>query len=76
MDFGQVVSEGIGRGAQMLGGCCRFNDGSGSKKEGKGVGWWADCMAEERRVGERRRRGGGWGAKDDEGDWRLYRTET
>lgn len=53
IDFGQVVSEGNARGAQMLGCCCRFNDDNGSKKEGKGVGWWADCMMKERRVEER-----------------------
>jgi len=51
-DFGQVVSEGTARGAQILEGCCRFNDDSGSKKEGRGVGWWADCMTEERRAEE------------------------
>ena len=74
IDFGQVVSEGNARGAQMLEGCCRFDDGKGTKKEGNGVGWWADCMTEERRVEERRRRGGGWRTKGEEEGERFYRT--
>ena len=34
----------------MLEGCCLFNDDNGSKKGGKPVGWWADCMTEARRL--------------------------
>jgi len=63
IDFGQVVLEGTARGAQMLGGCCRFNDANGSKKEGKGVGWWADCMTKEKSGREMKER------------WRLERKE-
>jgi len=52
-DFGQVVSEGIARGAQILEGCCLVDGENGSKKEDKGAGWWADCMTEERKLRER-----------------------
>jgi hypothetical protein len=75
-DLGQVVSEVTARGAQILEGCCLFDDANGSKKEGRGVGWWADCMKEERRLRERRRKGGGWRVKDEEENGRFYRTET
>ena len=48
-DFGQVLSEEIARGAQILEDCCLFDDDNGSKKGGKGAGWRADCMTKERR---------------------------
>ena len=38
-DFGQVMSEEIARGAQMLENCFLFDDDNGSRKEGKGAGW-------------------------------------
>lgn len=58
-DFGQEGSEEIARGAQMLEDCCLFGDGDGSKNEDKGAGCWAECMTKERRLEERRKRGGG-----------------
>lgn len=55
IDFGQVESEGIARGAQIFEGCCLFNDDNGSKKEGREVGWWADCMTKEMAGGDERK---------------------